>query len=332
MLLRVGELAKQTGLTVRTLHHYDSIGLLKPSHRSGSDYRLYSQQDVARLHGIQTLRHMGLPLGEIGNLLDRQSGSPLRIIERQIESLDQEIERSTELRARLALMHERLQSGSQLDMSDWLTTLSLMTTYSRHFNTAELRRFFKALKPLETQWQSLIADVREAMNCGCKYDSPELQPLVTRWIALAQKSTDGDFELMERWRKMYLQEPGIHGRDQSPEGDMIRFIHTAIDLRLALLSKYLQPDELRDLRWIEPYEWVSLDEQIAGLMRNQVTPQCPDASAAMARWSALMDRVCNQNRIVRDKLLTAYACEPLLAAGLILSPSAQAYIAQSFQK
>ena len=52
MRLKVGELARRTGLTVRTLHHYDEIGLLAPSQRSDSGYRLYSQADVQRLHAI----------------------------------------------------------------------------------------------------------------------------------------------------------------------------------------------------------------------------------------------------------------------------------------
>jgi hypothetical protein len=50
--LKVGELAKRTGLTIRALHYYDNIGLLRPSGRSDSGYRLYNQSDVARLHGI----------------------------------------------------------------------------------------------------------------------------------------------------------------------------------------------------------------------------------------------------------------------------------------
>ena len=68
-MLKVGELAQRSGLTVRTLHHYDAIGLLAPSGRSESGYRLYSPADVQRLHGIQALRHMGLPLAHIGELL-----------------------------------------------------------------------------------------------------------------------------------------------------------------------------------------------------------------------------------------------------------------------
>ena len=48
MLLKVGELAKRSGLTVRTLHHYDAIGLLTPSARADNGYRLYNREDVAR--------------------------------------------------------------------------------------------------------------------------------------------------------------------------------------------------------------------------------------------------------------------------------------------
>ena len=75
MLLKVGELARRAGLTVRALHHYDSIGLLRPSARSDSGYRLYSRDDVERLHCIQTLRRMGLALADVARMLDGGSVS-----------------------------------------------------------------------------------------------------------------------------------------------------------------------------------------------------------------------------------------------------------------
>lgn len=65
MLLKIGELAKRTGLTVRTLHHYDAVKLLCPSARSDAGYRLYNRQDIERLHRIQALRRLGLSLAEI---------------------------------------------------------------------------------------------------------------------------------------------------------------------------------------------------------------------------------------------------------------------------
>ncbi len=71
MLLKVGELARRSGMTFRTLHYYDSIGLLIPSARSDAGYRLYNRADITRLHHIQALRRMGVTLAEIAALLAR---------------------------------------------------------------------------------------------------------------------------------------------------------------------------------------------------------------------------------------------------------------------
>ncbi|MCB9882600.1 MAG: MerR family transcriptional regulator [Planctomycetes bacterium] len=70
---RVKQLAALTGVTVRTLHHYDAIGLLVPSDRTASGHRLYREEDVLRLHEILVLRAMGLPLEEIRRLLDGET-------------------------------------------------------------------------------------------------------------------------------------------------------------------------------------------------------------------------------------------------------------------
>lgn len=332
MLLKIGELAKHTGLTVRTLHHYDAIDLLKPSHRSESDYRLYSREDVARLHGIQTLRHLGLPLNEIAGVLNGQVADPLQIINQQMRALDQEIARSTELRARLALMQERLQGGGQPEMAEWLSTLSLMTTYSKYFSADELRQFFKNLKTLELEWRALFAEVRKVMDDGCAPDSMALQPLVTRWIGLVQQTTGGDSDLMERWRQMYQQEPSIHGRGDGPEGDMIQLLNSAIEQRIALLSKYISSQELRGLGWVAHADWMALDADVCELIHNKVRPGSPPAMAAVAQWRALMNRVTHNNDAVLQKLLIAYSIEPLLKAGLVTSAATQAFIRESLQR
>ena len=70
-MYRIGELASMTGVTVRTLHHYDNLGLLRPSGHSESGYRLYSQADLARLQQVMTLRYLGFPLERIRELLAR---------------------------------------------------------------------------------------------------------------------------------------------------------------------------------------------------------------------------------------------------------------------
>src|SRR5215475_13944181 len=68
---QVSEFAEKAGVTVRTLHHYDRMGLLKPSGRTEAGYRLYGERDFARLQQIVTLKFIGLPLRQIKDLLDR---------------------------------------------------------------------------------------------------------------------------------------------------------------------------------------------------------------------------------------------------------------------
>ncbi len=66
----VGQVAEELGVTVRTLHHYDEIGLLRPSERSHAGYRLYTSSDLERLQNVVVYRRLGFPLDEIGDLLD----------------------------------------------------------------------------------------------------------------------------------------------------------------------------------------------------------------------------------------------------------------------
>jgi len=70
MAFTVGELAKLTGITVRTLHHYDEIGLVQPSDRSRAGYRLYGDNDVLRLQQVLVYKELGMPLDEIAAVLD----------------------------------------------------------------------------------------------------------------------------------------------------------------------------------------------------------------------------------------------------------------------
>src|SRR6266545_8235456 len=78
--LKVGELARRTGLTIRTLHHYDELGLLKPSLHTEAGHRLYTADDVTRLQQVISLRQVGFSLEEVRDCLDRPGFSPLEVI------------------------------------------------------------------------------------------------------------------------------------------------------------------------------------------------------------------------------------------------------------
>src|SRR5579859_2858192 len=70
MAFTVGELAKLTGVTVRALHHYDEIGLVRPSARSDAGYRLYDDGDVLRLQQVLVFRELGMALEAIAHAID----------------------------------------------------------------------------------------------------------------------------------------------------------------------------------------------------------------------------------------------------------------------
>lgn len=92
--MNVGEVAALAGVTVRTLHHYDRIGLLSPSGRTSSGYRQYGAGDLDRLHQVLLYRELGFPLEEVAALLDDASADPVEHLRRQHRLLGDRLERT----------------------------------------------------------------------------------------------------------------------------------------------------------------------------------------------------------------------------------------------
>lgn len=84
----VTEIANQTGISVRTLHHYDAIGLLKPTKVTEAGYRLYDEDAQEKLYLILLFREIGFPLKEIRGILDAPDFDRNRVLEQQIELLE----------------------------------------------------------------------------------------------------------------------------------------------------------------------------------------------------------------------------------------------------
>src|SRR5580704_14077696 len=101
---KVGALAKVTGLTVRALHYYDDIGLLRPSRRTTAGHRLYGADDVARLYRISLLRRLGFPLEQITNVLEDPEWQLPTAIDRHLADTQNRAAIATRLCSRLAIM------------------------------------------------------------------------------------------------------------------------------------------------------------------------------------------------------------------------------------
>jgi DNA-binding transcriptional MerR regulator len=110
----VGELAELARVTVRTLHHYDELGLLAPSERSDAGYRLYSYEDLARLQEILIWRQLGFSLSEIQALLDDPAYDRIGALERQRELVQCEVERLGALAAAVEAAIEAERNGTRM--------------------------------------------------------------------------------------------------------------------------------------------------------------------------------------------------------------------------
>ena len=92
-MMTVAQVSKRTGVSVRTLHHYDQIGLLKPTEITEAGYRLYDETALDKLYMILVYRELGLSLNEISNILDAPDYDRNRVLEHQIKLMQERIEK-----------------------------------------------------------------------------------------------------------------------------------------------------------------------------------------------------------------------------------------------
>ena len=123
---RVGEISRAAGLTVRTLHYYDEIGLLSPSARSSSGHRLYVDADVERLYRICVLRRLGLPLRDIARALDDPAWNLQAALAAHLAVLERRLAATGKLRAHLAQLIASAPATSPTE--ELLGVLEEMTT------------------------------------------------------------------------------------------------------------------------------------------------------------------------------------------------------------
>ena len=183
--LRVGELARRTGLTIRTLHHYDEIGLVKPSRHGESGYRLYTAEDLARLQQVLALRRLGFSLEEVHHCLDRPDFSPLELIRVHIEQLREQMAREQDLCLRLEAIRDHLQAPETVSAEEILQTIERMTMIEDYYTPEQLEYLkqrqehvgAERMQQAPKDWETLIAEVHAEKERGTAPDDPRVLEL-----------------------------------------------------------------------------------------------------------------------------------------------------------
>lgn len=183
MRLKIGELAKKVGLSVRALHHYDAIGLLSPSQRTDGGARLYGRDDLIRLHRIEALKRFGYSLPDIkASLDDQQAGVPLQILQRQIAELNEQALRAQRLGRRLQYIVDMIVAGGEATATDWLNTLELVNMYQKHLDDDELDALLASgpdtVPPTDPAWGA-DSSMRFAVPCSKRCRPKAMRP--RRW-------------------------------------------------------------------------------------------------------------------------------------------------------
>lgn len=335
MLLKVGELSQYCGLTVRTLHHYDSIGLLAPSARSDSGYRLYDRHDVARLHQILALKHLGLSLADIGAVLAAPGQNLALIVERQIQLLEQQIEDGKKLHSRLSHLHQEIIRGEEPELADWLTTLEMMSMYDKYFSADEIKRLpllDAGETEIATEWASLVKAVREAIESKLPAESLDAQELARRWMAMLTRDTNGDPRLVAKLNAMQYQEYAAQEMTGiTPE--VMDYVQRAFaESKLVIYERYLSPDEFQFFR--ENYgkrgtEWPPLIGAIRQLLEDGIAPDDPKMKRLATQWMELFRSYAGDNPQTHAKIRKAHEEEPKLLEGTFIDKTLLVYVSKA---
>lgn len=324
-MIRTGELAKRTGLTVRTLRYYDAIGLLTPSGRSDAGYRLYNDGDIARLRNIQALRDLGFPLSDIQRMLDAGDVPLAEIVARQVHALNQEISRAAEIRDRLSVLQDRVAAGRTPKTEDWLPVLELMTVHRKYMTAREFKLISDRRKEVEAKWLPLVAEIRLAIQEQAPPSSARAQSLARRSMDISMRWMQNDADLVARWWTMSAAEASTRQLN-GVEPDVQRYIAQAARLRHTALLKYLSLDDISRLHKGLEERWACLEKAARRAIRQKLALDSEPVRQLVTQWSALMDDLTDHDPELRKKFITALESEPFLQLGSPLSADVRSFV------
>jgi MerR family transcriptional regulator, thiopeptide resistance regulator len=214
-MYQIQQFAQLSGVTVRALHHYDRLGLLKPR-RTAAGYRLYSDRDLERLEQIVALKFIGIPLKQIRGLLERNGSALPAALSKQRRALEEKrfqmgraIKAIREAEAALeagrrdtALLKKIIEVIEVQNDMDWAKKYYSETAQAKI--EAKRAEWSPELQErVSRQWLELIADVEAALKAGEDPTSAKAQALGRRWKELVEGFTGGDPQVTEGLGKLW---------------------------------------------------------------------------------------------------------------------------------
>lgn len=248
--LTVGTTARLVGVSVRTLHHWDSIGLVKPEVRTSADYRIYSAADVERIHSVLTYRGLGFQLQDIQRLLDDPDVDAMAHLRRQRELLTEQIDRLHQAATAVEKMMEAKTMGVELSPEDqqeifgpnWLSEEYAEEAETRWGSGDEWKQSVARTASLsKDDWIQVKEEIdaletafAAAMRRGLPADGPIAAKLAERHRAGIERFYDCTHEMQVALAQMYLADDRFRQHYEDVAAGLAQYVHDAIVANAAI--------------------------------------------------------------------------------------------------
>jgi len=240
----VGAVATLTGVSVRTLHHYDHIGLVVPSVRTPAGYRGYTDADIERLHLVLVYRSVGLSLDEIRTLVDDSSADVVEHLRRQRELL---LEQADRLQHTIKAVEELMnahRSGIQLTAEEQVAIFGTTAFSEEYAAEAEERwgdtdawkqsqqRVSKFTNQdwldIKAEGDALLEALAQAKRDGVEPGSAEANKLAARHRASIERFYDCGDEMHRNLVEMYLADERFTRYYDDVDPGLAQFVHDIV--------------------------------------------------------------------------------------------------------
>jgi DNA-binding transcriptional MerR regulator len=309
---RVREFAELAGVTVKALHYYDRLRLLRPA-RTTAGYRAYTAADLARLEQIVALRFLGIPLRKMNALLERGAPPLAATLRRQRQVLEEQRHHVDRAIDALREAERAAESGNVPPATILQKVIQIMTMQ----DVGAMRKYFSddAWEQWKhhyddwpsAEWQALYRDVAAAIDAGAGPSDARTQALADRWVALsqaAQAGADVRAGLVKAWADRE-QWPPVLRRKLAEFGieRALGFIHHALWFRWdaereAAGRNGTAPPRISERRRL-------LYRDCAAILGEN--PAGRAAQAIVARWHAIVDDEAGGDDEVKAQMRKSFA-------------------------
>ncbi|WMW79635.1 MerR family transcriptional regulator [Undibacterium cyanobacteriorum] len=316
MQLKIGDLAKRTGITVRTLHHYDKLGLLTPSVRSDAGYRLYDRNDIARLHRIQALRRLDLSLQEVAEIVDTQGVDLNVVIDEQIRNIEHHIKQQEELLTRLRELQNKMHDNSGPSLDYWLSTLEMMSVQDKYLNKADLDFLRQQPKmrsgELDRVLQSYAAQIRSLIQAKVPPEDHAALEIAKQWMKTVNTAIPHP-GVLKKIVKLHEQEPAIQAMSGVDQEVMNYLNQSAVEIRYQFYRSFLSEEECQYMRpaFIRNADrWLALFADLQALIDQGVAASDERTQERLVEWREMFFEAWGHNLEVIQKVRLHHQKEP----------------------